>query len=234
MRTSSPASQASREARLRAVYEATYDDLLRFAQRRLHPSHAEDVLADVFLVAWRRLDDMPNGVADARPWLFGVARATILNLRRGDRRREALAVRIADARLTEPVGASDDRAGRLDLAAGAGAPRASRTGEAASAAPTRPPDWRGRDVAREDTYGVGSVNGETFVYAEGRAGADVADIEVTTPGGLEVEASIDNGRWAVWWPAGDDSPDHPEMSGAPTYEVTLRDGTVTDEVRTPE
>ena len=47
-----------------------------------------------------------------------------------------------------------------------------------------------------------------------------------------VEASIDHGRWAVWWPAGDSSPNNPELSEAPTYEVTLRDGTVTDEVRT--
>jgi RNA polymerase sigma-70 factor (ECF subfamily) len=117
--TSSPALQPSREARFRAVYEATYDDLLRFAQRRVHPSHAEDVAADVFLVAWRRLDDMPDRVGDARPWLFGVARATILNHRRGRRRRDSLAVRLADATVMGGVDASDDlAASRLDLAAG--------------------------------------------------------------------------------------------------------------------
>lgn len=72
------------------------------------------------------------------------------------------------------------------------------------------------------------------MYAEGRAGADVVSIEVTTPGGREVAASIARGRWAVWWPAGNDSVGNPEVSGAPTYEVTLRDGTITDEVRTPQ
>ena len=119
MTTSKPASQPSREARFRAVYEATYDDLLRFAQRRVDPSHAEDVAADAFLVAWRRLDDMPVEVGDARPWLFGVARATILNHRRSGRRREALAVRLADA--TSSTGGESDEAlaaSRLDLAAG--------------------------------------------------------------------------------------------------------------------
>jgi len=34
----------------------------------------EDVVAETFLVAWRRLDDIP---AEARPWLLGVARKTL-------------------------------------------------------------------------------------------------------------------------------------------------------------
>ena len=114
-----PEAPPSREAHFRAVYRATYDDLLRFAQRRVHPSHAEDVAADVFLVAWRRLDEMPEAVEDARPWLFGVARGTMLNHRRGDRRRDALAVRLADATLAGGADAADDlAASRLDLAAG--------------------------------------------------------------------------------------------------------------------
>jgi RNA polymerase sigma-70 factor (ECF subfamily) len=106
MTTSRPAPPTSRELRFRAVFEATYDDVLRFAQRRVDPSHAEDVAADVFLVAWRRLDDMPDG-GDARPWLFGVARATMLNHRRGERRRDALAVRVADARALTSLDGSD-------------------------------------------------------------------------------------------------------------------------------
>ena len=117
MREQRPAARASREAWFRAVYEATYEDLLRFAQRRVDRCDAEDVAAAVFLVAWRRLADMPEGLDDARPWLFGVARATMLNHRRGERRREALAVRIADASARHRDGAHDDgTASRLDLA----------------------------------------------------------------------------------------------------------------------
>lgn len=86
-------------------------------------------------------------------------------------------------------------------------------------------------VAREDTSGAGSVAGEAFVYAEGRAGAEVVGIEVTTPGGLEVEASLEGGRWAVWWPAGDDSMSNPDLTQAPTYLVRLRDGSEADTVR---
>jgi len=118
--TTRPATEAEREARFRAVFTATYADLLRFARRRVHPSHAEDVVADVFLVAWRRLDDMP--VADARPWLFGVARATMLNSTRGERRRDALAVRVGEELPSRAAGTTDDTAAavasRVDLARG--------------------------------------------------------------------------------------------------------------------
>ena len=41
MRTIKP----DREARFRALFTDTYPDVLRFAQRRVHPSHAEDVTA---------------------------------------------------------------------------------------------------------------------------------------------------------------------------------------------
>jgi hypothetical protein len=83
------------------------------------------------------------------------------------------------------------------------------------------------DAVRKDSYGVGAVDREAFVYVEGRAGADVRRIEVTTPGGRHVQASLAHGHWAAWWPAGDDSMDNPELTGAPAYLVTLRDGTTT-------
>lgn len=108
----------SREDRFGALYEATYADLLRFCRRRVHPSHAEDVVSDVFLVAWRRLDEVPADHRQARPWLFGVARGTLQNSRRGQDRHRALAVRVAEAGTR---GGSDDDphlvARRLDLAA---------------------------------------------------------------------------------------------------------------------
>ncbi|UCN14835.1 RNA polymerase sigma factor [Cellulomonas iranensis] len=76
------------------LYERAYGDVVRFAQRRAG-THAEDVAADAFLVAWRRLDELPADPDDARAWLFGIARHVMLNHRRGDERRTALAVRVA-------------------------------------------------------------------------------------------------------------------------------------------
>lgn len=104
-----------------ACYQTAYDDLLRFVRRRVHPSHAEDVVAEVFLVAWRRFDDRPAAADEVRPWLFGIARRTLANARRGAERREALAVRIAEAGdLESPARAAvldaDLIARRLDVA----------------------------------------------------------------------------------------------------------------------
>jgi RNA polymerase sigma-70 factor (ECF subfamily) len=106
----------SSEARFSALYQASYADLVRFAQRRVEHSHAEDVAAETFLVAWRRLDDVPDEPMDARAWLFGVARHTIMNTRRGSDRRRALAVRLATISSTATDGDAELVIQQLDLA----------------------------------------------------------------------------------------------------------------------
>lgn len=95
---STTSSPREREQRFRDLYDAAYVDLLRFVRRRVHPSHAEDVVGDVMLVAWRRLDDVPEELSDARAWLFGVARKVLQNTRRREDRRDAVAVRLAEVR----------------------------------------------------------------------------------------------------------------------------------------
>ncbi|MFF1822860.1 sigma factor [Kribbella sp. NPDC058245] len=54
------------EERFVALYEATYADLVRFAQRRVPEAQAEDTVAEAFLAAWRRLDEAPEQLVDAR------------------------------------------------------------------------------------------------------------------------------------------------------------------------
>jgi RNA polymerase sigma-70 factor (ECF subfamily) len=64
--------------------------LLGYVRRRVdQPADAADVVCDVFLVAWRRIDEVPPG-RSATLWLYGVARRALANNRRGERRREAL------------------------------------------------------------------------------------------------------------------------------------------------
>lgn len=106
-----------RAERFRALFARTYPDVLRFVQRRAHPSHAEDVAAETFLVAWRRLDDIPAGPQACRAWLFGTARRCLLNARRGADRQAALAVRIAGAAPPGTIAEPDGLADRLDLVA---------------------------------------------------------------------------------------------------------------------
>lgn len=48
-------------------------------------------MAETFLVAWRRLDDLP---ADVLPWLLAVARRMLANQHRGATRRERLVQRL--------------------------------------------------------------------------------------------------------------------------------------------
>ena len=97
-----------REHTFRALYEAVYPDLLRFIQRRAHRDHAEDVAADVLLVVWRRLDELPRSHDDARAWIFGIARKVLLNNERGEQRRRALGVRLADAPTSPTTDADTD------------------------------------------------------------------------------------------------------------------------------
>ncbi|MEV4756439.1 sigma-70 family RNA polymerase sigma factor [Micromonospora sp. NPDC049559] len=79
--------------RFEALYRAHYQDLLGYALRRCdRPEDAADVVAETFLVAWRRLDVVP--VDQARAWLFGVARNAMANQHRADRRRTNLAARL--------------------------------------------------------------------------------------------------------------------------------------------
>jgi RNA polymerase sigma-70 factor (ECF subfamily) len=54
-----------------------YAAVVAYARRRLSDWHtAEDLAAETFVVAWRRLDDVPP---EPRPWLYAVARGLLLN-----------------------------------------------------------------------------------------------------------------------------------------------------------
>lgn len=75
--------------------------ILAYALRRVEdPEDAADVVAETFLVAWRRLDEVPSD-ARARLWLFGVARRVIANRHRAERRRTRLGERLAESLRTE-------------------------------------------------------------------------------------------------------------------------------------
>lgn len=81
-----------RRSRLEALFATHGAAVLAYARRRSDGATAEDVLAEVFVVAWRRLDQMP---ADALPWLLSCARRVLANQRRGERRQLALLKRLA-------------------------------------------------------------------------------------------------------------------------------------------
>ena len=102
-------NEGERRRRFEELYTANQASLLGYALRRTRSSDdAADVLAETFLVAWRRLDEIPAGAA-TRLWLYGAARRVLANQHRGERRRVALADRLkADLavsyRPAEPAG----------------------------------------------------------------------------------------------------------------------------------
>ena len=63
-----------------------------YVLRRAAASTADDVVAEVFVVCWRRFEEVP---VDPLPWLLGVARRVLSTQRRGERRRGALHERLA-------------------------------------------------------------------------------------------------------------------------------------------
>lgn len=82
------------EVRFRRLYADHGREILGYALRRVSdPEDAADVVAETFLVAWRRAVDVPPG-GEARLWLYGVARRALANQRRGERRRERLGERL--------------------------------------------------------------------------------------------------------------------------------------------
>jgi RNA polymerase sigma factor (sigma-70 family) len=87
--------ERERRRRFDALFEAYSLDMVAYCGWRAgSPSDAEEAVAEVFLTAWRRFDDVPPGDA-ARVWLYATARRVIANQRRSAHRRAALAERIA-------------------------------------------------------------------------------------------------------------------------------------------
>jgi RNA polymerase sigma-70 factor, ECF subfamily len=74
--------------RLAAVYDECAPRVYAYALRHCGPGDADDVLAETFAVAWRRLDAVPD---PAIGWLIVTARNVISGRRRADRRRVELA-----------------------------------------------------------------------------------------------------------------------------------------------
>jgi RNA polymerase sigma factor (sigma-70 family) len=84
------------EARINDLYRNHARDILGYALRRSRdPEDAADIVAETFLVAWRRLGEVPLD-GEARLWLYGTARHVLANHARGARRRDRLTERLRE------------------------------------------------------------------------------------------------------------------------------------------
>ena len=83
---------SERSERLRSLYETYAPRVLAYGLRRTSRDEAEEVVAETFVVAWRRLAEVPD---DPVPWLLAVARRVLANQRRASLRRKALDQKLA-------------------------------------------------------------------------------------------------------------------------------------------
>jgi RNA polymerase sigma-70 factor (ECF subfamily) len=103
--------------RFEELFRSHHGAVRAYVRRRVAGDAAQDAVAETFLVAWRRRDDVPE---DALPWLFAVARRVLSNERRGAARAVALQARVtaAEPRTAEDLAdrVAEDEAIRLALA----------------------------------------------------------------------------------------------------------------------
>lgn len=112
---------AERDAEVFAdAYRLLAPQVRGYARRQVPDDQAEDVVADTFLVVWRRWGDVPTAPEQLRPWVFGVARNKILRVREQHGRvlrsvAGVAAVEPTRAAAPDPADrvAGDDRARRL-------------------------------------------------------------------------------------------------------------------------
>jgi RNA polymerase sigma factor (sigma-70 family) len=92
-------ADSQRTARFDELFRAHVADIAAYCRWRTRSAaDAADALAEVFLTAWRRLDDVPATGPDARVWLYATARRVTANQHRAARRRMGLVDRIVQSR----------------------------------------------------------------------------------------------------------------------------------------
>lgn len=87
-----PTGSAADQAAFSALFARHYPAVWRYVARRAWPDAVDDVVAETFLAAWRRYDDLPS---DALPWLLNAAGKCLANHRRAAMRAESLKQRLA-------------------------------------------------------------------------------------------------------------------------------------------
>ncbi len=80
-------------ARFTELYERFHRPVYAYCRRRTTAERVDDVVADTFLIAWRRIDQVPRG-SEILPWLYGVAYRVLGHEWRGTSRRSRLGAKL--------------------------------------------------------------------------------------------------------------------------------------------
>jgi RNA polymerase sigma factor (sigma-70 family) len=130
-----------------AIYGRHAKTVHRYAYRRVGPEHAEDVVAETFVAAFRRRASYDLDRPDARPWLLGIATREVAQHRRAEETRYRAMAR---------VGTTLPEDGLADLATTNVAARAAGSALGAALGGLRPGDrdvlllWAWGDLSYEE------------------------------------------------------------------------------------
>jgi RNA polymerase sigma-70 factor (ECF subfamily) len=81
------------DSQFTGLFERYHDDVLAYCTRRIARSEADDVAAEVFAIAWRRIDEVDWETV--KPWLYGIAQGVLANRWRSLRRRSRLTTKLS-------------------------------------------------------------------------------------------------------------------------------------------
>ena len=82
------------DGRFAAIYERYHWQIHSYCRRRTTPDRVDDAVSDTFLVAWRRISDVPEG-REGLLWLYKVAYRVLGHQWRGAARRDKLEKRLS-------------------------------------------------------------------------------------------------------------------------------------------
>lgn len=106
---------ARADERFAEIYGLYLQQIYAYCRRRTTRDRADDAAAEVFLTAWRRIDDVPAG-EEALVWLYGVAHGVVSNVWRGVARHKRLQQRLESLGITPQVPPEDVIVRRQDTA----------------------------------------------------------------------------------------------------------------------
>jgi RNA polymerase sigma factor (sigma-70 family) len=98
------------------IFDRHGSTLLRFLARRVDPVDAEDLLGEVFRIAFERRSTFERDRDSARPWLYGIAANLVAKHYRSETRRLRAMTRVSHGRMVD-----DDPAERAVAVVDAGA-----------------------------------------------------------------------------------------------------------------
>lgn len=95
-------SQTGTGTRFESIYKEHRLPVLAYCMRRTQSGDAADACSETFLVAWRRIDDVPPP-PDTLPYLYGIAGRVLSNQLRSLHRRSRLEAKLANLAVAPPA-----------------------------------------------------------------------------------------------------------------------------------